>query len=120
LNFNTYMVLRLVSPGLRALLLGETTETTLGQLALETASLQANLVQVALPPGASPEATLAMQALLQASQPSLVVVTPAASAGTSQAAIDATEQPTTIPTFAVAASGALALSTDGARWWLDQ
>lgn len=114
------LVLRLVGPGMRALLLGETTETTLGNLLLERASLQANLVQVALPAGVSPVATLAMQALLQASQPSLVVVTPAASAGTSQTAIDATEPPATIPTVAVATAGTLALSTDGTRWWLDQ
>ncbi len=120
-NVNTNaLVLLLVSPGMRALVLGETTETALGQLALEPASLQANLVEVALPPGVSPEATLAMQALLQASQPSLVVVTPAASASTSQTAIDTPEQPGTIPTYALVTAGTLALSTDGTRWWLDQ
>lgn len=112
------LVLRLDSPGLSALLLGETTETTLGQLSLEAGSLQAHLVQIALPAGVSPEETLVMQALLHATQPSLVVVTPAA-ADISQAALDAGEQPTNFPTYSVADTGTLALSADSSGWWLE-
>ncbi len=112
------LVLRLDSPGLSALLLGETTETTLGQLLLEAGNLQANLVQMALPSGVAPEEMLVMQALLHASQPNLVVVTPAA-AGSSQAARDAGEQPANFPTYHIAATGPLALSADSSGWWLE-
>jgi competence protein ComEC len=113
------LVLRLVSPGLSALLLGETTEATLSQLAREAGGLQARLVQVALPPGISPEAASGVKEVVRALRPNLIVVTPAASAGASQTGLDSTEQPATITTYALATTGTLALSTDGTRWWLD-
>jgi competence protein ComEC len=113
------LVLRLASPGLSALLLGETTDTVLGRLSLEAGGLQARLVQVALPPGASPESTLEMQALLRAIQPGLIVVTPAASAGPSEATQDATEQSTTVAIYTLASTGTLAISADSSGWWIE-
>jgi competence protein ComEC len=112
------LILRLVSPGLRVLFLGETTETTLVKLAASGTDLHADIVQVALRPDESPAGLPALDDLLSVVQPTLIIVTPA-SATTRRASPPAPAPPDTIHTLSVATDGALALTADGARWWFE-
>lgn len=112
------LILRLVSPGLRVLFLGETDETALAALAGSGVDLRADIAQVALRPDQTPESVSALSDLLSMVQPSLIVVTPA-SATTRSASPSAPMPPETIRTLSVATMGALALTADGARWWLE-
>jgi len=112
------LILRLVSPGLRVLFLGETTETTLAQLPESGADLRADIVQIALRPDQSPAGVLALSPLLAVSQPALIVVTPA-SATPRNPSPATTTPPETIRTLSIATTGALALSADSAHWWLE-
>jgi competence protein ComEC len=112
------LILRLVSPGLRVLFLGETDETALAALAASGADLRADIAQVALRPDQTPESVPALSGLLSMVQPTLLVVTPA-SAKTRRASPPAPAPPETIRALSVAATGALALTADGARWWFE-
>ncbi len=114
------LILRLVTPGLHVLLLGETDETALDGLAASGVDLRADIVQIALPPGQSPEALPALVDLLPAIQPAMIVVTPAsATTGKASSAPATTTSPETVRTFTIAATGTLALTADSRQWWLD-
>lgn len=112
------LILRLVSPGLRVLFLGETTETTLAALAASGADLRADIVQGALRPDESPGGLPGLADLLALVQPTLLVVTPAA-ATTRSASPPTSAPPETIRTLSVATTGALALTADNSRWWFE-
>jgi competence protein ComEC len=112
------LILRLISPGLRVLFLGETSGTALAALAASGLDLRADIVQVALRPDESPAGTAGLSNLLSVVQPTLIVVTPA-SATTRSASPPAPALPETIRTLSIATTGALALTADSARWWLE-
>src|SRR5579871_1232468 len=112
------LILRLISPGLSVLLLGETTEATLTALAASGADLRADIVQVALRPGESPAADSALVDLLPMVHPTLIVVTPA-SATTRSPSPSTSPPPEAIRALSVATTGALALTADSAGWWLE-
>jgi competence protein ComEC len=112
------LILRLVSPGLRVLFLGETTESALGAIMTNGSGLRADVVQVALPAGASPAAQDVLSEVLLIAQPALLVVTPA-SAKTKSASPPVPASPETTRTLSVATTGELALAADGSRWWLE-
>ena len=111
------LVVRLVAPGLRVLFLGETTETTLEALAASGADLSADIVQIALRADQAPADIAALAPLLAMVQPSLLVVTPASA--TTRSPGQPSTAPDTIRTFTIASTGALALTSDSTRWWLD-
>ncbi len=112
------LILRLVSPRLRVLFLGETTETTLAQLPESGADLRADIVQIALRSDQTPAGVLALAPLLAAAQPALMIVTPASATPRNPSpAVPA--PPETIRTLTIATTGALALSADSAHWWLE-
>jgi competence protein ComEC len=114
------LILRLVTPGLRVLLLGETDETALDGLAASGIDLRADIVQIALQPDQSPEALPALADLLPSIQPAMIVVTPAsATTGKASSAPSPTTSPETIRTFTIAATGTLALTADSRQWWLN-
>ncbi|HEU5198665.1 MAG TPA: hypothetical protein VFU32_03445 [Ktedonobacterales bacterium] len=113
------LILRLVTPGLRVLLLGETDTTALSNLISSRANVRADIVQVALQPNQSLEMLLGSANLLPAIQPAMIVVTPASATtnGTSTSAPAAVS--TTIRTFSIASTGTLALTASAGQWWLD-
>ena len=113
------LILRLVTPGLRVLLLGETDTTALSNLISSRANVRADIVQVALQPNQSPEMLLGSANLLPAIQPAMIVITPtsATSGGTPPSAPAAVS--TTIRTFSIASTGTLALTASAGQWWLD-
>ncbi len=112
------LILRLVSPGLSVLFLGETTPTTLAALAAGRADLRADIVQVALRPNEAPSSVSALATLLPLVQPTLIVVTPASSTAR-LASSSASTPPESIRTLNVASTGALALTADSAGWWFE-
>ncbi|HEY7347941.1 MAG TPA: ComEC/Rec2 family competence protein [Ktedonobacterales bacterium] len=112
------LILRLTSPGLRVLFLGETTETTLGALMTNGAGLRADVAQIALPANAAPAGQPVLAELLLIAQPTLLVVTPT-SASTRSTGPPAPAPPGAIRTLSVATTGALALAADRSRWWFE-
>ncbi len=112
------LVLRLISPGLRVLFLGETTEMTLDKLTASGTDLRADIAQVALRPDQAPAGQPALADLFSVVQPALIIVTPA-SATTRSAGPPPPAPPDTIRTLRVANTGALALTADSAHWWFE-
>jgi competence protein ComEC len=113
------LILRLVTPGLRVLLLGETDTTALNNLVSSRANLHADIVQIALQPDQSPETFLGSANLLPVIQPALIVVTPASATTGSASTSTPAAAPATIHTFNIASTGTLALTADTGQWWLD-
>jgi competence protein ComEC len=112
------LIVRLVTPGLRVLFLGETDEVALNHLAASGADLRADIVQVALRADQAPADVSAFATLLPMAQPSLLVVTPASATTRSPAQPSpAVSEP--IRTFTIASTGTLMLSADSTSWWLD-
>ncbi len=113
------LILRLVTPTLRVLLLGETDELALSNLAARGSDLHADIVQIALRPDQSPEAWPTLAALLPVIQPALIVVTPASAI--TRAPTSAPPPPSeTLHTLSVATTGTLTLTAQGGHWWLEQ
>lgn len=71
------LILRLISPGLCVLFLGETSENALGAIMTNGSNLCADVVQVALPSGAALAGQSVLSEVLLSAQPALLVVTPA-------------------------------------------
>lgn len=112
------LILRLVSPGLRVLFLGETSDRALGAIMTNGSGLRADVVQVALPAGAASAGQTVLSELLLIAQPALLVVTPATASKNSEApAVPTSSEP--FRTLNVASTGALALAADSAKWWLE-
>ncbi len=112
------LILRLVSPGLRVLFLGETSESALGAILTNGSSLRADVVQVALPSGVSPAEQPVLSEVLLSALPALLIITPA-SAKTHSAAPLAPTSSEPFRMLSVATTGALTLDADSARWWLE-
>ncbi len=113
------LILRLVTPGLRVLLLGETDAAALSTLASSHVSVRADIVQIALQADQLAETLLLAANLLPAIQPAMIVVTPASATTGSASASTPAATPTIIQTFTIASTGTLALTANTGQWWLD-
>lgn len=113
------LILRLVTPGLCVLLLGETDATALTDLASSHANVRADIVQIALQSNQPPETLPGLADLLPAIQPAMIVVTAASATPGATTIPPPAGAPATIRTFSIGSTGTLALTADTRQWWLN-